>query len=84
MFKKTIEYVNQKQFENSVRPIWECIENIFPGKPWFGHSTAGNVSNCENNNWVKAIEFYSTINSESPTVFCEEFDCLHITYIKNI
>ncbi len=151
MIKKTIEYINQKQFENSldlykqrllerfkyddismyfhifstelredeVRPIWECIERIFPGKPWVGHSTAGNVSDCEitselsvtitvfekettkfkinqysmskqatkdiamdiikeceNNPWVKAVEFYRTINSESPTVFSEEFDCL--------
>lgn len=33
--------------EKSVRPIWEGIENIFPGKPWFGHSTAGNVADCE-------------------------------------
>lgn len=151
MIKKTIEYINQKQFENSldlykqrllerfkyddismyfhifstelredeVRPIWECIERIFPGKPWVGHSTAGNVSDCEitsemsvtitvfekettkfkinqysmskqatkdiamdiikvceNNPWVKAVEFYRTINSESPNVFSEEFDCL--------
>lgn len=151
MIKKTIEYINQKQFENSldlykqrilerfkyddismyfhifstelredeVRPVWECIERIFPGKPWVGHSTAGNVSDCEitsemsvtitvfekettkfkinqysmskqatkdiamdiikvceNNPWVKAVEFYRTINSESPNVFSEEFDCL--------
>lgn len=151
MQKKTIEYTNQKQFENSldlykqrllekykydeismyfhifsteldknsVQPIWESIEKIFPGKPWFGHSTAGNVSDCEitselsvsitvfekestkfrllqysmgkqstediaadiineceKNPWVKAVEFYRTINSESPTVFCEKFDCL--------
>lgn len=151
MLKKTIEYINQKQFENSldlykqrllerfkyndlnmyfhifstelreneVRPIWECIEKIFPGKPWVGHSTAGNVSECEitsemsvtitvfekestqfkinqysmskqttkdiaadvireceSNPWIKAVEFYRTINAESPTVFNEEFDCL--------
>lgn len=151
MLKKTIEYVDKEQFENSldlykqrlleripydslsmyfhifsteleensVRPIWECIEKIFPGKPWFGHSTAGNVSNCEVTSdlsvtitvfedpstkfelhqysmgsqstqdiaadiisecekkpWVKAVEFYRTINAESPSVFCEKFDCL--------
>lgn len=151
MIKKTIEYINQQQFENSldlykqrllekykyddlsmyfqifsteleessVKPIWESIENIFPGKPWFGHSTAGNVSDCDitsdlsvsitvfekpttkfkilqysmgsqltkdiaddiirecnDNKWVKAVEFYRTINSESPTVFSERFDCL--------
>jgi len=151
MLKKTIEYLNREQFENSldlykqrlmekysydelsmyfqiysteleekaVRPIWEGIEKIFPGKIWFGHSTAGNVSNCEitsemsvaitvfekastkfkllqysmgrqstadiakdiineceTNPWVKAVEFYRTINSESPTVFSEKFDCL--------
>lgn len=151
MIKKTIDYINQYQFENSldlykqrilekysyddvslyfhifsteldessVRPVWECIEKIFPGKPWFGHSTAGNVSDCEitadisvsvtvfenestrfrmlqysmknqstddiaadiisecqKNPWVKAVEFYRTINSESPTVFCKKFDCL--------
>ncbi len=151
MLKKTIEFINPKQFENSldlykqrllerfkyddlsmyfhifstdltengVRPIWECIEKIFPGKPWVGHSTAGNVSDCEitselsvtitvfenettkfnikqysmskqstkdiaadiikeceENSWIKAVEFYRTINAESPTVFSEEFDCL--------
>lgn len=151
MLKKTIEYINRNQFENSldlykqrllerfkyddlsmyfhifstelsediVQPIWECIEKIFPGKPWMGHSTAGNISDCEitsemsvtitvfenettkfklnqysmskqatkdiaadiikeceNNPWIKAIEFYRTINAESPSVFCEEFDCL--------
>ncbi len=151
MLKKTIEYINQKQFENSldlykqrlmerfkyddlsmyfhifstelgesaVAPIGECIERIFPGKPWVGHSTAGNISDCEitsemsvtitvfenettqfkilqysmdqqttkeiaadikreceNNPWIKAVEFYRTINAESPTVFSEEFDCL--------
>lgn len=151
MLKKTIEYLNIEQLENSldlykqrllerfsydqlsmyiqifsteleeqsVRPIWESVEKIFPGKPWFGHSTAGNVSNCEitsdmsvaitvfeepttkfkmlqysmgsqetadiasdiiaeceQNEWVKAVEFYRTINSESPSVFNEKFDCL--------
>lgn len=151
MLKKTIEYLNREQLENSldlykqrllerfsydqlsmyiqifsteleeqsVRPIWESVEKIFPGKPWFGHSTAGNVSNCEitsdmsvaitvfeepttkfkmlqysmgsqetadiaadiiteceQNEWVKAVEFYRTINSESPSVFSEKFDCL--------
>lgn len=151
MLKKTIEYINKNQFENSldlykqrllerfkyddlsmyfhifstdlsengVRPIWECIEKVFPGMPWVGHSTAGNVSDCEitselsvtitvfenettqfrinqysmakqstqeiaadiikeceNNPWIKAVEFYRTINAESPSVFCEEFDCL--------
>lgn len=151
MLKRTIEYTDQKQFENSldlykqrlleryryddlsmyfhifstklresdVRPIWESIEKIFPGKPWVGHSTAGNVSDCEitselsvtitvfekestrfqikqysmakqatkdiaadiikeceNNPWIKAVEFYRTIHAESPTVFSEEFDCL--------
>lgn len=151
MLKKTIEYNNPIQFENSldlykqrllerfkyddlsmyfhiystdlresaVQPIWKSIEKIFPGKPWVGHSTAGNVSDCEitselsvtitvfenettqfkinqysmatqatkdiaadiireceNNPWIKAVEFYRTINSESPSVFCEEFDCL--------
>ncbi len=151
MKKKTIEFVSQERFENSldlykqrlleryayddismyfhimstdlkeesVRPIWESIEKIFPGKPWFGHSTAGNVSDCEitsdlsvaitvfekpttkfkmlqysmvkqstkdiadailqeceNNKWVKAIEFYRTINEESPTVFSKNFDVL--------
>jgi len=151
MLKKTIEYLNIEQLENSldlykqrllerfsydqlsmyiqifsteleeqsVRPIWESVEKIFPGKPWFGHSTAGNVSNCEitsdmsvaitvfeepttkfkmlqysmgsqetadiaadiiaeceQNEWVKAVEFYRTINSESPSVFSEKFDCL--------
>ncbi len=151
MLKKTIEYVNCQQFENSldlykqkllekyhydelsmyfhifstelneseIKPIWEGIEKIFPGKAWFGHSTAGNVADCEitseisvsitvfenestkfkilqysmekqaskdiaediineceRNPWVKAVEFYRTINSESPTVFCENFDCL--------
>lgn len=29
--------------EEAVRPIWESIEKVFPGKPWFGHSTAGNA-----------------------------------------
>ncbi len=151
MQKKTIEFLNREQFENSldlykqrllerttydslvmyfqifsteleeksVRPIWESIEKIFPGKPWFGHSTAGNVSNCEitsdmsvsitvfedpttqfqilqysmgkqstaeiaediineceKNSWVKAVEFYRTINAESPTVFSEKFERL--------
>lgn len=33
--------------EKTVRPIWETIEKVFPGQPWFGHSTAGNVSDCE-------------------------------------
>ena len=79
MLKKTIEYSNSMQFENSldlykqrlleifkyddlsmyfhifstdlresaVHPIWKSIEKIFPGKPWVGHSTAGNVSDCE-------------------------------------
>ena len=94
--------------EAAVKPIWECIEKIFPGKPWFVHSTAGNVADCEitsemsvsvtvfenestqfkllqysmkdrnaeeiaediikeceMNPWVKAVEFYRTINSES-------------------
>lgn len=151
MKKNTIEYIDQKQFENSlelykhklleqykyedlsmyfhifsteleektVQPIWECIEKVFPGKPWFGHSTAGNVADCEITSdlsvsvtvfekpttkfkllqysmgkqataeiaadilreceekpWVKAIEFYRTINAESPTVFCEKSDHL--------
>ena len=105
--------------EKTVRPIWETIEKVFPGQPWFGHSTAGNVSDCEitsdlsvsitvfekpttkfkllqysmekqstkeiaaeiieeskKNSWVKAVEFYRTITSESPTVFCENFDVL--------
>lgn len=34
------------------------------------------IEECEHNPWVKAVEFYRTINSESPTVFCEKFDCL--------
>lgn len=105
--------------EEVVRPIWEVIETVFPGKPWFGHSTAGNVDDCEvtsdlsisvtlfekkttkfkllhydmaetdtvdvankiieeckNNSWVKAVEFYLTINPESPSVFCENFEVL--------
>lgn len=33
--------------EKTVRPIWETIEKVFPGQPWFCHSTAGNVSDCE-------------------------------------
>lgn len=31
------------------------------------------IRECDNNSWVKAVEFYRTINSESPTVFSEKF-----------
>lgn len=33
--------------ENRLRPVWETIESVFPGVPWFGHSTSGNIVDCE-------------------------------------
>lgn len=100
--------------QEKLKPVWTAIENVFPGVPWFGHSTSGNIVDCEEaadisiavtvfekpstkfkllqydmsrmsaseisrdilretneNSWVKAVEFYRTISSESSTEFCD-------------
>ena len=30
-----------------LKPVWEALEKYFPGVPWFGNSTSGNIVNCE-------------------------------------
>ncbi len=30
-----------------LKPVWTTIEDVFPGVPWMGNSTAGNIVNCE-------------------------------------
>ncbi len=30
-----------------LEPVWEAIESVFPGVPWFGHSTSGNIVDCD-------------------------------------
>lgn len=28
-------------------PVWKTIESVFPGAIWFGHSTSGNIVDCD-------------------------------------
>ncbi|WP_109734601.1 MULTISPECIES: HD domain-containing phosphohydrolase [unclassified Fibrobacter] len=28
-------------------PVWKTIESVFPGALWFGHSTSGNIVDCD-------------------------------------
>ena len=30
-----------------LKPVWNSLEHVFPGVPWFGNSTSGNIVNCE-------------------------------------
>ena len=30
-----------------LKPVWNTLEHVFPGVPWFGNSTSGNIVNCE-------------------------------------
>jgi diguanylate cyclase (GGDEF)-like protein/putative nucleotidyltransferase with HDIG domain len=30
-----------------LKPVWDTLEHVFPGVPWFGNSTSGNIVNCE-------------------------------------
>ena len=33
--------------EKSIEPVWNVIERYFPGVPWLGNSTSGNIVNCD-------------------------------------
>ncbi len=33
--------------ETLLKSVWTCIENVFPGVPWLGNSTSGNIHNCD-------------------------------------
>ena len=53
-FRKTLDQVPKMMFqifsdileENAVMEVIASIEKIFPGVPWFGCSTCGNLVNC--------------------------------------
>lgn len=32
---------------HKLQPIWTIIEEVFPGVPWFGNSTSGNIVDCD-------------------------------------
>lgn len=33
--------------ESALKQVWEVIERVFPGIPWYGISTSGNIVDCE-------------------------------------
>lgn len=33
--------------KDKLKSIWSIIEEVFPGVPWFGNSTSGNIVDCE-------------------------------------
>lgn len=33
--------------EYRLKPVWSVIEEVFPGVPWLGNSTSGNIVDCE-------------------------------------
>lgn len=33
--------------EERLKPVWRVIEEVFPGVPWLGNSTSGNIVDCE-------------------------------------
>lgn len=35
------------QSQDKLKSIWTIIEDVFPGVPWFGNSTSGNIVDCE-------------------------------------
>ncbi|MCQ2103372.1 MAG: diguanylate cyclase [Fibrobacter sp.] len=105
--------------QEKIKAVCSVIEEVFPGVPWFGNSTSGNIVDCEEvseisvsatifekpttkfkilqydmacqsaheitqdiaaetekNSWVKAVEVYRTITTESSTNFCDGLHCL--------
>lgn len=59
--------------EDRVRPVWTAIEDVFPGKPWFGHSTSGNIADCESTTDISV----SITVFEKPTT---QFKILHYNF----
>lgn len=49
-----------------LKSVWSSIENVFPGVPWVGNSTAGNIANCE---LVSEISVTATIFEKSSSKF---------------
>ena len=46
-----------------LKPVWDILEHVFPGVPWFGNSTSGNIVNCEQAGCISV----SAIIFEKPT-----------------
>jgi len=52
--------------QEKLQPIWTIIEDVFPGVPWFGNSTSGNIVDCEA---ASDISISITIFEKSTTKF---------------
>lgn len=47
--------------EKALEPVWSTIERVFPGVPWVGNSTSGNIVDCEVAGKITVSAFYFEI-----------------------
>lgn len=52
--------------EQKLQPVYKAIEDMFPGSPWFGNSTSGNIVDCDG---AAEISVTATIFEKDSTRF---------------
>ena len=55
-----------------LKPVWTILEKLFPGVPWLGNSTSGNILNCD---VAPDISVYAIVFEKPTTRFMtKQFD----------
>ena len=68
--------------ENFLKDVWGVIEKVFPGIPWMGISTSGNIVDCEVSGKISVVANIFTMETTKFQIFQYDMACMSIDDIS--
>lgn len=68
--------------EKSLKEVWEIIEKVFPGVPWMGISTSGNIIDCEVSSKISVVANIFTMETTNFQIFQYDLAAMGIDEIS--